>query len=157
MWDNTRQCQEVRLSKLDIRAIKARLKAATPGRWELTDYPPPVAVRVPEADICYFSLLDSGNEAPNAHANAILIAHAPEDLAALVERVEELELLLEELYHNTTFASSEEEPASGRGPSEPAGGEAWERLKRLVQSVKSRTSQALKEEKGAGEGKGNRK
>lgn len=65
---------------LDLEPIKARLAAATPGPWEMQDE----YIACPDGDfVC--TIVDGGTE-----RDAMLIANAPTDLAALVAEVEAL-------------------------------------------------------------------
>jgi len=74
---------------LDLAPIEARLKAATPGPWRWVavsgGWDGVAAEGGP--DICRLSL--------NLGANAILIAHAPTDIAALVAEVRRLQAALQ--------------------------------------------------------------
>ena len=85
----------------DLNAIKARWAAATPGPWEAGDtwvYTMPV---YPD-DNRLSSVLGMKFEDPErreqeharARANAEAIAHAPEDIAALIQVLEEVRAVL---------------------------------------------------------------
>lgn len=96
------------MSEDDLKAIEARLVAATPGPWEERvgiGWAPPyvVWVRCEERrsvmsgeieNMRIASIIAECNSAtiPNA-ANAAFIAHAPEDIAALLAEVRRLRAL----------------------------------------------------------------
>ena len=74
---------------LDLDPIKARLAAATPGRWIWSRVE--VWGRVAKIhDIHILPNLASLSSTQQDEADADLIAHAPADLAALVDEVERL-------------------------------------------------------------------
>lgn len=73
---------------IDLSALEARLKAATPGPEWLADEAPAMI------------LMDDGE---HYEANKALVAHAPSDLAALLELVKEARALLrDELLESET-------------------------------------------------------
>lgn len=89
--------------------IEARLAAATPGPWQaftFTPGPHPVVVRLEDSD--------GDVEYPeigrfHGKANALLAAHAPADIRALLDRVQELETIVR-------VARQRLYDAHGRGP-----------------------------------------
>jgi hypothetical protein len=72
---------------MNLEPIKARLAAATPGRWIVT-FPGDVMAEGGSSLLC--ALAGNSGYFPNHKANADLIAHAPEDLSALLSEVESL-------------------------------------------------------------------
>ena len=88
--------------RVDIEAISARLKAATPGPWYKPEGQPWLNQRIvfgpsdsmPDRleQVCS---LDEGAHRPEV--DATLIAHAPTDLAACVEEIRELRELVNEI------------------------------------------------------------
>ena len=83
------------MSTLDLEPIKERLAAATPGPWRVWHDPDPSKVRstAVETAWCYGDI-EGDTELITDYlptdADAEMIAHAPEDIAALVAEVEQL-------------------------------------------------------------------
>jgi len=87
------------MTDADLTVIKARLAAATPGPWSSLAAKPgwdaDVGIIAPGCECvlaeCFCEFKAKGDRHPEwAEANAVLIAHAPTDLAALIEEVERL-------------------------------------------------------------------
>ena len=77
------------MTTLDLEPIKARLEAAAPGKWEYIENTGMYGnVLVSELDDGSGMWIDTGLELETGDAE--LIAHAPEDIAALIREVEEL-------------------------------------------------------------------
>ena len=101
--DGTRcDCQEYQTAT-DLEAIRARLKAATPGPWEWTDESgtgrretlstlgeSPIAVLMPEYDV-------DGAYIEATPDDATFITHAPQDIADLLAEVERLNRHIDDL------------------------------------------------------------
>lgn len=97
-------------SPLDLDAIETRLNAATPGPWRACrggkcscNQIWSLTVDVPVAEVIRGEWGDPGlpyGEIPDeaATANARLMAHAPEDLRALIDRIRDLESQLNEAH-----------------------------------------------------------
>lgn len=88
------------MTDLDLPAIKERLEKATSGPWQVVTDLPALAIKstnrstiVQTPNQNAWNRFGPANEwdGVNGIDNATLIAHAPTDIAALVERVEELE------------------------------------------------------------------
>jgi hypothetical protein len=93
------------MKPLDIESIRARAEKATPGPW-ITDHNDTfVSAHNGDGDwdwIVGDMTLDSGQEQSdfrgyNIKANCIFIAHARQDIPALCDRVEALEVRIREL------------------------------------------------------------
>ena len=83
------------MTTLDLEPIKERLAAATPGPWRVWHDPDPSKVRstAVETAWCYGDI-EGDTELITDYlptgADAEMIAHAPEDIAALISEVERL-------------------------------------------------------------------
>lgn len=105
-----------------LRGIEARIKAATPGPWEV-DYSLISApksfeqgnkrqsyrdgkrsVMVPQADMVATTCVDEYIPNPRGDANATLIAHAPEDLRDLLAEVKRMRGEIGENNERDTFS-----------------------------------------------------
>jgi hypothetical protein len=106
------------MTEEQIKAIKARLDAATPGLW-YRDPGGSIGTASSEWVAQTFSRRDEDFE--NAENNGEFIAHAPADVAALLSEVERLRRLIYE-YNRAPLGSPEEEVAlayledEGTGP-----------------------------------------
>ena len=81
---------------LDLRPIKARLEAATPGPWKAIPwygFPQEVS---PVAEVSMIGVFSDCPVSGSPAKDADLIANAPADLTALVAEVERLRGLLDE-------------------------------------------------------------
>jgi hypothetical protein len=83
------------MTTLDLEPIKARLAAATPGPWRVWTDPDPTKVRATAVETAWcHGDIEGDTELITDYlptdADAEMIAHAPEDLAALVAEVERL-------------------------------------------------------------------
>lgn len=86
----------VLVSDIDYAAIRARLAAATAGPWTRTEtMHAESSVAVAEYPITKPIAKVHTDPDDYGRANAELIAHAPTDLARLLDRVEELEATVE--------------------------------------------------------------
>lgn len=75
----------------DLAAIEARLQAATPGPWDCTFYSPNDSVWCGNLEIAEVRVYTGTNEAAYKNVeNGEFIAHAPEDIAALLAEVRRL-------------------------------------------------------------------
>lgn len=82
----------VSASEIDIAAIRARLRAATPGPW--VDY----GLSPQHPNVSDVSSCSTGNSVAFVYgASAALVAHAPTDLAALCDVVESQDVALKDL------------------------------------------------------------
>lgn len=104
---------ESRAGGLELDAIAARLKTATPGPWHWTDGVGDELRALRATDgliVCDFGdatqyYPTEGSE-PN-DADAELIAHAPEDIAALLAEVAVLRTALRQIAERAQFARAE--------------------------------------------------
>ena len=92
---------------MDLQAIEARLKAATPGTWQGQEfvYNPPEDAGTPvikqgNGGLVAYALRSGAVEhqwydRPQCDADAEFIAHAPEDIRALIAEVTDLRMKLE--------------------------------------------------------------
>jgi hypothetical protein len=81
---------------MDLEAIKQRAEKATPGPWDITEN----TVHVGDeygSDFRYIVPIDDMRPDQPRVEDAAFIAHARDDVRALVARVEELELVLQRL------------------------------------------------------------
>ena len=85
---------------IDLEAVKRRAKAATPGEWFQNPGHPTVWTKaggLSRSNAIAHTSCDGERPHPNDLANADFIAHAREDVPALVARVEALENVLVEI------------------------------------------------------------
>ena len=85
------------MSTLDLEPIKERLAAATPGPWDFHVLPQSVGITVATIhseqgprETCWTADLPPEIGGMGTEKDAEFIAHAPEDIAALVAEVERL-------------------------------------------------------------------
>ena len=85
------------MSTLDLEPIKERLAAATPGPWDFHVLPQSVGITVATShseqgprETCWTVDLPPEIGGMGTEKDATFIAHAPEDIAALISEVERL-------------------------------------------------------------------
>ena len=85
------------MSTLDLEPIKERLAAATPGPWDFHVLPQSVGITVATIhseqgprETCWTADLPPEIGGMGTEKDAEMIAHAPEDIAALISEVERL-------------------------------------------------------------------
>ena len=97
------------MTPLDLDAVEQRLKAATPGPWAVVRVPE--VIEITSHKRTHIARRFTGNFGdPQALPDTEFIAHAPEDVAALVAALRETRAALYDLAH------AHEEWQQGMGP-----------------------------------------